>query len=103
MVLAAKMRAGMSIAAGSGSVVEVADRLLPAAAIAPAPGPTALDALLPTAPAERVDGAVGYGLIRDLPTDERPRERFKKYGAGSLSNAELLAIIWRTGSSGKDR
>ncbi len=42
-------------------------------------------------------------LIRDLPSDERPRERLKKYGASSLSNAELLAIIWRTGSSGKER
>ena len=42
-------------------------------------------------------------LIRDLPPDERPRERLKKYGASSLSNTELLAIIWRTGASGKER
>jgi DNA repair protein RadC len=42
-------------------------------------------------------------LIRDLPSDERPRERLAKYGAANLSNAELLAIIWRTGSSGKER
>ena len=42
-------------------------------------------------------------LIRDLPSGERPRERLKKYGASSLSNAELLAIIWRTGSSGRER
>ncbi|CAA9227700.1 MAG: UPF0758 family protein [uncultured Chloroflexi bacterium] len=46
--------------------------------------------------------AVTY-LIRDLPSDERPRERLMKYGAANLSNAELLAIIWRTGSSGKER
>ena len=31
---------------------------------------------------------------------EMPYERFLKYGGGSLSNAELLAIMLRTGSSG---
>src|SRR5581483_581739 len=36
--------------------------------------------------------------IRDLPTDERPRERLQNYGASELSAAELLAIILRTGS-----
>jgi len=30
--------------------------------------------------------------------DERPRERLVRYGAESLSNAELLAIILRTGT-----
>lgn len=44
-------------------------------------------------------GAVEYQpLIRELPVQERPRERLKKYGAASLSNAELLAIILRTGA-----
>ena len=38
-------------------------------------------------------------LIRDLPAQERPRERLKGYGAASLSNAELLAIILRTGTT----
>jgi DNA repair protein RadC len=37
-------------------------------------------------------------LIKDLPTEERPRERLLEYGSESLSNAELLAIILRTGS-----
>lgn len=32
-----------------------------------------------------------------MPLEERPRERMKGLGAGSLSNAELLAIILRTG------
>ena len=32
--------------------------------------------------------------------EERPRERLKKYGAGSLANTELLAIILRTGVGG---
>jgi DNA repair protein RadC len=36
-------------------------------------------------------------LIKDLPASERPRERLKERGADHLSNAELLAIILRTG------
>lgn len=36
--------------------------------------------------------------IKDIPTNERPRERLIKYGEGVLSNAELLAIILRTGN-----
>ena len=37
-------------------------------------------------------------MIRDLPQEERPRERLRNYGPSSLSNAELLAIILRTGT-----
>jgi DNA repair protein RadC len=37
--------------------------------------------------------------IREMPPEERPRERLRDYGASALSNAELLAIILRTGSS----
>jgi DNA repair protein RadC len=40
-----------------------------------------------------------YPLIRELPAIERPRERLKQYGASSLSNSELLAIILRTGAA----
>ncbi|MCI0993170.1 DNA repair protein RadC [Pseudomonas corrugata] len=39
--------------------------------------------------------------IRDWPVAERPRERLLASGAGSLSDAELLAIFLRTGVSGK--
>jgi len=39
-------------------------------------------------------------FIRELPTEDRPRERVQKYGATNVSNAELLAIIWRTGHPG---
>ena len=39
--------------------------------------------------------------IMDMPQGERPRERLAKYGAEALSNAELLAIILRTGSQGE--
>ncbi|SHI02671.1 DNA replication and repair protein RadC [Clostridium collagenovorans DSM 3089] len=35
--------------------------------------------------------------IKNLPENERPQERLLRYGAESLSNAELLAIILRTG------
>ncbi len=37
--------------------------------------------------------------IREIPPSERPRERLRDYGAGSLSTSELLAIILRTGSA----
>ena len=44
-------------------------------------------------------GADGYyTTIKDLPVDERPRERLAKYGPDVLSAAELLAIMLRTGS-----
>lgn len=42
---------------------------------------------------------VEYRLtIHDMPADERPRERLRAFGAASLSNAELLAIILRVGT-----
>ncbi len=40
--------------------------------------------------------------IHDMPSGERPRERLRDYGAGSLSNAELLAILLRTGSKSEN-
>ncbi|MFH1399283.1 MAG: DNA repair protein RadC [Candidatus Woesearchaeota archaeon] len=36
--------------------------------------------------------------IKELPASERPRERLLRQGAGALSDAELLAIILRTGT-----
>ena len=36
--------------------------------------------------------------IHDIPEEERPRERLIRNGPESLSNAELLGIIIRTGS-----
>ena len=36
--------------------------------------------------------------IKNMPTQERPRERFLKYGVENLSNSELLSIILNTGS-----
>ena len=37
------------------------------------------------------------GGIKEWPEDERPREKLRKQGAESLSDAELLALIIRTG------
>lgn len=53
--------------------------------------------------AASTNGAPHYVLMRDMPSDERPRERLSRYGPEQLTNAELLAIIWRTGTSGKER
>jgi DNA repair protein RadC len=35
--------------------------------------------------------------ILDIPKEDRPRERFLKLGPEALSNAELFAILLRTG------
>lgn len=37
-------------------------------------------------------------MIREVPLEDRPRERMLQYGAGALSHAELLAILLRTGT-----
>ena len=41
-------------------------------------------------------------LIRDMPADERPRERLRMRGPESLTNAELVAILLRTGTNGEN-
>ena len=38
--------------------------------------------------------------IREMPEDERPREKLLAHGADALSNAELIAILLRTGRRG---
>ncbi len=38
--------------------------------------------------------------IKDQPASERPRERLAAHGADALSNAELIAILLRTGLKG---
>ena len=39
--------------------------------------------------------------IKDWPSDERPREKLLAKGAAALSDAELLAILLRTGTAGR--
>lgn len=40
--------------------------------------------------------------VRDMPSDDRPRERLLNFGAGTLQTAELLAIILRVGTQGEN-
>ena len=40
--------------------------------------------------------------IRELCAEERPREKMVARGAGALTNAELIAILLRTGMGGKN-
>jgi len=39
--------------------------------------------------------------VKDLPLDDRPREKLLMRGSQSLSDAELVAILLRTGKKGK--
>jgi DNA repair protein RadC len=59
------------------------------------PGPIALAGTTPKgrAPAGRA--------IRELPAAERPRERLAMRGAGGLSSAELIGLLWGSGSHGR--
>ena len=41
-----------------------------------------------------------HATVRDIPSNERPRERLQHFGPQALSMAELLAIILRTGTRG---
>ncbi len=43
----------------------------------------------------------GAILIRDMAADDRPREKALKHGIKSLTDAELMAIIFSTGIQGK--
>lgn len=44
---------------------------------------------------------MGY-RVRDIPLDERPRERLLNVGASNLSNQELLSIILKNGTKNKN-
>ena len=39
--------------------------------------------------------------MKDLPADQRPREKLLARGAGALADAELLALLLRTGYKGR--
>ncbi len=43
-----------------------------------------------------------YKSIKEIPEDFRPREKLWNYGASSLSEVELLAIILGSGTKGED-
>ena len=39
--------------------------------------------------------------VKELPDSERPYEKFLRYGPEALSDAELLAVIIRSGTNGR--
>ena len=41
-----------------------------------------------------------YRTIHDLPEEEKPYEKFQAYGAEHLTDAELLAVLLRSGTRG---
>lgn len=44
---------------------------------------------------------MAYKSIKDWPEDERPRERLLRHGPEGMSDAQLIAIILRTGGGGR--
>ena len=42
-----------------------------------------------------------YLKVKDLSEDERPYEKFVKYGVDSLSDIELIAVILKSGTKSK--
>ena len=54
-------------------------------------------------PAPRRPGRASYQpTIREMPAQERPRERLREHGPRYLNNAELVAILLRTGIAGEN-
>ena len=47
------------------------------------------------------DGADRGRAIRELPAAERPRERLAMRGVGGLTAAELIGLIWGSGTRGR--
>jgi DNA repair protein RadC len=43
-----------------------------------------------------------HATVRELPNEERPRERLERHGAAALTTPELLAIILRVGVQGEN-
>ncbi|MBW2975695.1 DNA repair protein RadC [Candidatus Woesearchaeota archaeon] len=41
-------------------------------------------------------------MLREVATSERPRERMRSFGVGSLSDAELLAVLLQNGCFGEN-
>jgi DNA repair protein RadC len=46
-------------------------------------------------------GAGRLRAIREIPSEERPRERLAARGPAGLSAAELIALVWGSGSAGR--
>lgn len=51
----------------------------------------------------KVDEEIDIDMrILELSEDERPREKMRDRGVAALSNVELLAVILRTGTGGRN-
>ena len=61
------------------------------------PHPTTFDTSLNTSPDTAFDTIM---VLKDIPTDARPREKLLAQGAGALADAELIALLLRTGLRG---
>jgi DNA repair protein RadC len=59
------------------------------------------DGAVTTAPLAETAPARQRPTLKELPNDERPRERLKELGPSVLNDAELLAILLRVGSAGE--
>jgi DNA repair protein RadC len=51
--------------------------------------------------AETLERPVPGRAIREMPTEERPRERLALRGAAGLTTAELIGLIWGAGTRGR--
>lgn len=52
---------------------------------------------------DRIVDDVRYVLrVRDMPLEEKPREKLAKYGPSTLSMAELVAVLWGVGTRKED-
>lgn len=49
-----------------------------------------------------IDTPTTPNRLRETAVNERPQERLEKYGAGVLSDTELLAMLLRSGTQGQD-
>jgi DNA repair protein RadC len=50
----------------------------------------------------RVFGVRPGRALRELPPEERPRERLERHGPSGLATAELIAVIWGSGTAGRN-
>ncbi len=55
-----------------------------------------------TAKRDTEEGEVYRVRVKDLPKALQPREKFDRLGAGNLSDSDLLALILRTGTTGRN-
>ncbi len=67
------------------------------ASLGPGAGPAVWPAAAGAAPATKSRGR----RLREVPAAERPRERLALRGAAGLNTAELIALVWGSGTRGR--